>query len=466
MVGEMENRRRWWLWLGALAAIGFALRVAGSLGGLWLDEAVSAIHARDAGTPMGVFLQINHDNNHHINSLWMQLVGFGAAPPLTRALSIATSTAAIVIAGMLGARRSPLLGLITASLFALSPILVTLGAEARGYAPMSLAFLTALLLTDRWLAGDARHSPATSLALCFFLGAFSQLIMFFAFFALAGWVFFTLWHRDGFRSALVGSLKLLAPSIIALALVAAIILGAAAAGGKGFKFGGWDPFSWMHYLRGISEMVGYTLGFPDVAVAWFALVPALVVLARSAGVSRFSFHALAILAFPAAIALLHPGNVSYARYYLLVSLALLILVAEMGWIGLVAGGWKRWLAALGLGLFGAGSIACDVELIRNQRADPGAAVRALQARSPDGAEVFVERDQGLPILIYAAAAAHYPLTIVKADCPASRFLFVDRFKGQSFQADPRRCGKHYTPIAGARVHGLSGTHWTLYERQP
>jgi uncharacterized membrane protein len=466
MIGELENRRLWWLWLGAVAAVGFALRVAGSTGGLWLDEAVSAIHARDAGTAMGVFLQINHDNNHHLNSVWMQLVGFDAAPPLARALSIVTSTAAIVVAGMLGARRSPLLGLVTASLFALSPILVTLGAEARGYAPMSLAFLTALLLTDRWLAGDAARSPAISLALCFFLGAFSQLIMFFAFFALAGWVFFTLWHREGFRSAVLGSLRLLTPSIVALGLVAAIIWGAAAAGGKGFQFGGWDPFSWMYYLRGISEMLGYTLGFPGVIVAWFVLVPVLVILARTTGVSRFSFHALAILAFPAMIALLHPGNVGYARYYLLVSLALLILVAEMAWLGLVAGGWKRWLTALGLGLFGLGSIACNVELIRNQRADPGAAVRALQARARGGADILIERDQGLPILVSAAAAAHYPLTIVKTDCPAPRFLFVDRFKGEYFPAEVQRCGKRYAPIAEASAHGLSGTHWTLYERQP
>ncbi|WP_162184708.1 hypothetical protein [Sphingomonas hengshuiensis] len=460
------ERRRWWLWLGVIAAVGFGLRLAGALGGLWLDEAASAIQARDAGTAMGVFLQINHDNNHHLNSLWMQAVGFGAAPPLARALSIATGTAMILVAGVLGARRAPLLGLITAIAFALSPILVTLGSEARGYAPMAFAMLVAILLTDRWLAGDAERSPATALALCFFLGAFSQLIMVFGFCALAGWVFLALWQRKGLRGALAGSAKLLAPSVVALLLVAAIIWGAAMGTPRGFTFGAWSPFTWTQYLQGLSDMAGYTLGVPALGIAWLAIVPALVIVARCMGASRFWFSALAILAFPAAIALLHPGNVVFARYYLLVSLALLLLVPEIAWIGLIAGGWKRWAAASGLAAFAVGSLACDIDLIRNQRGDPGAAIRALQARAPAGARVFIEREQGLPILVYAAAAARFPLAIAKADCPAPRFLFIDRFEGQDFPATPVRCGSRYVPIAQARARGLSGSHWTLYEVRP
>lgn len=466
MGGEMVDRQRWWLFVCFIAAFGLVLRILCARGGLWLDEAVSAIQAHGAGSPLGVFLKINHDNNHHINSLWMQLVGLDAPPMLARALSIVTSTVAILIAGVIGARRAPLLGLLTAGFFAVSPMLVTLGSEARGYAPLTVAFLIAMLRIDQWLSDEDERSPGVGLALCFFLGAFCHLMMFFAFPALAGWVFFTLWQREGLRGAIVRSLRLFLPSIIALTLVAAIIWSAAAASANGIKFGGWEPFTWEMYAYGLTEMFGYTFGGPILHLGWLLLVPALLVLALSMRVLRLPFHCLAIVAFPLAIAFLQPANVGFARYYLLVALALLILGAEVAWRGLVAGGWRRWLAIASLAVFGAGSLACDIELMRNLRADPGAAIRALQARAPIGAKVIADRDPGRPQLITAAASAHYTLQILRGECPAARFLFVDRFYWETFPAQQRRCGRHYVPIAAARAKGLSGTHWTLYEVRP
>src|SRR5512142_1486457 len=129
----LRQERLWWAAVGAIALVGLVLRVFAAQGGLWTDEAWSMIYAAKAGGPLGVFLNINHDNNHHLNSLWLQLLGLGAPPALARALSIAAGTAAIIIAGMIGRRRSVTIGLVAAALFAVSPALVTLGAEARGY---------------------------------------------------------------------------------------------------------------------------------------------------------------------------------------------------------------------------------------------------------------------------------------------------------------------------------------------
>jgi len=461
---EGADRRYWWL-LSTIVVLGLALRIAGAQGALWLDEAWSAKQAHDAGTPLAIFLNINHDNNHHLNSLWLLLVGFDAPPLLARALSIVTGTLAIFVAAMIGARRGPALGLITALLFAVSPALVTLGSEARGYAPMSLALLMAILLTDRWLAGEAERSPALALAICFFLGSFSQLIMFFGVCAIAGWVFFTLWKRDGLKVAVNRAFRLFLPSAIALGLVAAIILGAAAAR-TGFKFGRYDPYDTMGLLHGVSELVQYIVGLPVVSIWWFVLIPALVVLAPSAGVSRIAFHRLAILAFPLVLVLLRPGNVAHPRYYLLVGIALLILIAEFIWLGWRAGGWKRWLAGGTLAAITAASLALDIDLAINRRGDPGAAIRAMQARAPRGTRLLLDRETGIATLEAAAAASHYPLQVQLADCTAARFFFADRFRGEE---PPRRialCGTYYAPIAEARAHGMSGTHWTLYERQP
>ncbi len=115
--------------------------------------------AIDAGTPLGVFLRINHDNNHHLNSLWLQLVGPHASPMLQRALSIACGTLTVLVAAAIAARHGVAAMLCAALLFAVSPLLVTYGAEARGYAPMLLALLTAVWLVARWLDDTERRVP-------------------------------------------------------------------------------------------------------------------------------------------------------------------------------------------------------------------------------------------------------------------------------------------------------------------
>ena len=263
-------------------------------------------------------------------------------------------------------------------------------------------------------------------------------------------------------AALANSLKLFLPSGLALGLVVAIILGAAAAR-TGFKFGRYDPYDTVELLHGVSEMVQYTVGLPVVSIWWFA---ALVVLAPSAGVSRIVFHRLAIIAFPLVLALLRAGNVAHPRYHLLVGVALLILVAELLWLGFRAGGWKRWLAGAMLAAIVAASLALDLDLAINRRGDVGAAIRAMQVRVPQGARLLLDRETGIATLEAAAASAHYPLEVQLADCAAARFFMADRFKGEEPPARIALCGAVYAPIAHARAHGMSGTHWTLYERQP
>ena len=91
--------------LGIILCLAFALRIAAAQGGLWTDEAWSMVYAQDAGGPLGVVTRINHDNNHHINTIWLQLTGMGAPSPVMRGLSIISGTASIWIAAMIGARR-------------------------------------------------------------------------------------------------------------------------------------------------------------------------------------------------------------------------------------------------------------------------------------------------------------------------------------------------------------------------
>ena len=145
--------------VAALTLLGLALRLLAARGGLWLDEAWSATFAQEVGTPLGVILQVNHDNNHILNTLWLQLVGPDATPMLQRALSIACGTATIPLAALFARRGGGAAAVVAALIFAISPILVTYGSEARGYAPMIAAMLLMLVLIDRWLEERTTPTP-------------------------------------------------------------------------------------------------------------------------------------------------------------------------------------------------------------------------------------------------------------------------------------------------------------------
>lgn len=458
-----DRRFTLFLWLVVLA--GLALRIAAATGGLWLDEAWSAELAHQAGTPLGVFLDINHDNNHHLNSLWLQFVGFGAPPLLQRALSIAEGTVAIAVAATIFRPRGRPIALIAALLFAFSPMLVTMGSEARGYAGMTLALLVAILLVDRWLIDERGERTRIRLALCFALGALSQLTMLFGCVALIGWVFLTLRSRHGVVAAARATLGLFLPALFALAAVLALVAGAAWASPTGFQFGDYKPFQILLFLHAIVEMLGYTIGWPIVSLWLMPAALILVVLARRLAARHGAFYWLAIAAFPTMLAVLHAGNPGHPRYYLLSAVALLLLLAEaIGTTIARGGGWQRGVALAALAAMLAGSLWQDVDLIRNQRGDPTPAIVALRERAPDGATVLLDRATGYAILRSAAAHLRYPVTIVQGGCAPARFLFVDRFKGEDLPVDPVRCGASFRAIAAARAHGLSGTHWTLYER--
>ena len=147
-VGERHSRL-WWAAVGAATLAGLALRIAAARGGLWTDEAWSVIYAARAGDAAGVFLRINHDNNHHLYSLWLQAIGPTASPMLARLPAIVAGTLCVPLAALTVARRSAWAGIVAAILFAVSPTMVNFGSEARGYSPMLLAALAFLWLAAR-----------------------------------------------------------------------------------------------------------------------------------------------------------------------------------------------------------------------------------------------------------------------------------------------------------------------------
>lgn len=463
-VTEALSRERALRWIAVIALIALVLRIAGAGGALWLDEAWSAVFAHDARTPLGVFQRINHDNNHHLNSIWLQWVGLGAPPRVARAVSILTGTAAVIVAGLIGTRRSPLAGILTALLFALSPAMVTLGSEARGYAPMMLCLLVALWQVDRWLGGDPRGERPLVIALCCYIGTLSQLTMVFGGGALIGWALLTTWRREGLRTAMPRLIRMFGPSVAAFAAALLMVFGPSLTGRVHFVLGGYEPFTFASFRYGLTAMAGYTFGVREAGAAAFAMTAALLAAAGWRSVPRLGFHLFALLLFPLALAVIGPLNAGNARYYWLVGFALLLLWGDLLAALLCAGGWRRALAAAALALFALGSVVGNRDLIVTRRGDTAPAIRALAARAPAGTTVLLEREAPTALLTVAAAEQGYRLAEAMT-CPARPFLFLERSEIQPMPAAQLvRCGAPYRAIASARTRGMSGQSWTLYER--
>lgn len=457
-VPEQAGARLFWPALAALVALGLALRLAAAQGGLWLDEAWSAVYARDVGTPLGVFLSIHHDNNHDLNTLWLQLAGWGAPPPLQRALSIVSGTAAIVLAGLYGRRRAPWAGIAAALLFAVSPILVTYGSEARGYAPMVLALLGLLLIVDRWLDTPDRPVPAVALALVTLLGMLAQLTFLFGLAAIIGMIAIHLALARPRDVAIRRGVAALAPILAGAGIALALVLLPARAQG-GLAFGNLEPFSIAAWLHGLRQLFDYTLG------SHWLFVP-LLLLRPVAALPRWSFFVLLLVAFPIAIALVQLGNSGAARYFLPWSIAALLLVAELSGRALGTRGWRAGVAALLLIATTIASLMLDARTIANRRADPMTAIAALRSAAPAGATVLVDNPRASAVLDAAAASAGYRLQVQTGKCPPAAFLFSDLDGDDLASAVPVRCGGRYRQIAEGKVTALSGTHWRLYARLP
>lgn len=133
--------RSWWVLGMAVAVVfGAALRLLALGGEFWLDEIFSSNLAREAGSHAGVFA-VKHDNNHHLNTLWLTLWPAAAPWWLYRLHSVVAGLAVVVVAALVARRWGAADAVFAAFLFACSYWLVIASAEARGY---SLAALFAL----------------------------------------------------------------------------------------------------------------------------------------------------------------------------------------------------------------------------------------------------------------------------------------------------------------------------------
>lgn len=453
-----------WACVAGFTALALALRVAAAQGGLWTDEAWSAVFAEQAGNPLGVFTGINHDNNHVLNTLWLQLVGVTAPPWLSRLPAIITGTAAVPLAGSLFIRRSRIAAVAAAGLFAASPIMVVYGSEARGYAPMMLAALLLIKMTIDAPDGDQSRATPWLRALAAAVGTLAQMTMVAPVVLLSAWVFLEKRLQSDFWSGVRHSLRIMGPAIAVAAGVVLLVTVPATLSPTGLQTGGYNPFTTEDYLLGIANLQSWTLGWTFLP-HWLALVVLLslgtALIFRSSFLprSRSRLYGILILGVPVVILAERFGNAQFSRFYLCTAIALLLLAAE--WIGHSARAGRANAVLCGAALLILTGLAGqeNLRLIKLQRGQPERSVQLMARQAPNGASIDVQDYQLMATMRVAARQANYPIAVVEGCAPA-RYLFVKR---RATSPDiVERCGRPMRAIGRSEVTDLTGDAWVLY----
>lgn len=463
---ERSNSPIWWCAIGAIALAGLLLRFAASHGGLWTDEAWSVIYAQQARDPLGVFLRINHDNNHHLVSLWLQAIGSHAPPWLARLPAVLAGTATIVVAAAIAGRVSRLAGTVAALLFAFSPIMVTYGSEARGYALMVLAALTMLLIVMRSLEHGPTKATPWWLGLLSLLGMLSHLTMAAPVVLMSLWVYQDRRAFEGPTRGLRTSANLMGPALVIAAAVPVFVFVAAAISPDGMRVGGYVPFDWRDYGAALGELARWTLGTTELP-GWIALLAsaaiALVLALRPPQWlgSRARLFAILILGVPLGAAIVHLPNTGFARYFLCSAIGLLLFVSEgigrMFAKSIVA----RGAAAAVMGALLMSSLWQDMALVRIERGHPDQIVQLMQERSPAGARLSIETARLEAVTRVAALREGYPLQLTSGCAPAE-FAVSSEPKRLADRGPFVRCGVMMRPIGSGSGTALTGDRWILY----
>lgn len=381
-----------------LVLAGVAARVAGCFTDFWLDEVWTWKLAAGLSSPLQVLTGIHHSNNHHLNTLFVYLIGTDIdAWQLYRLPSLLAGLGALALLVALAARRGRLEAWIAAVLGASSYLLVFHASEARGYALvvffalLALAQVEGLVRSRGW--GRGLLFGATVL-----LGFLSHLQFVHVLAAVFVWSLAWAW-RDGRRGA-----RLLA-DLTRWYLPAAVGLGALyLVDVRHLQIGKGPPFELLDVLGSTAALA---LGVPRVgwlpvaALALFAvlLVAGLARLARR-GDTLWILHLVAIVLSPTLLLAAMRPEVLFERYFVIGHAFWLLLVAD-----LLAGAWRaagarRALAAAFLLAMVVGNGFTIARYLRYGRGTYHAALEFIARESPGGtARVTSDNDFQTALLI-------------------------------------------------------------------
>lgn len=470
--------------LGVILLTAAVLRILAAGGDLWIDEVWSldnvalARAEADAGEWVALFF---HTNTHALNTLYLGIVeatlGQDADPFAFRALSVVSGIAAVPVAAAIGWRRSPLEGLIAATLVAFSYPMIHYAGDARGYAPMLLAALAAYALFERCLETPGRGRIAAFIAVSL-LGLAAHLTFVLIQGALGIWAMTVLFRRPQPVVRTLARLTVLfGVQTIAVAAYGAVAWNNLATGGG----------AEMMAAESVGIMAQTTFGADPGAKASVAVLIAVGLFYciwwfRRRGMKSWLFLAIVVIAFPLLLVLIDPAHGTMPRYFIASALFALMTAARGLALMMEAGPWPRALAGGLLILFLAGNGLLLEKFNGPQRGQYAAAVKyiAAQDRTGKGARrvagnhqlsldkliTYHARRQGL------TSAVRYVDPEENARRPAEWYIetyydsyYRARAPAAEFSRPSGKGGLTLYKFKKVFPHwGLSGDTWALYKR--
>jgi hypothetical protein len=315
----------------------------------WFDEIYSYERfARNARSAAEILFAttFKHDNNHHLNTLVLYLLGEQEHWVVYRLPGMAAGLVAVAGAVLIGRRKSRLEGLLTGVLVSASYLLAVHSTEARGYPWLLASTAVGFLALDRFLDTQNRFA-----LLGFWISMMAGLLAHPA--ILHFYLGALLWSGFRFRDRRRCMILLHAVPLVGIVLWLLLVT-------RGSVVGGGPDWTWN--VVG-DEAFAWTLGYP------LATVPAIATGLGALGLVAWEarrlwrersdeglFYVGAILGPVALIAALSPPFL-FPRYFLVSLFFLLILMGRSA--AALAGTSRagRWAAAAGVAafLFGNGS---------------------------------------------------------------------------------------------------------------
>jgi hypothetical protein len=353
-----EDRRGWvgFTLAGALVLlVALALRIMAARGDLWLDEIWSLNLLTLASSPLDIFWRLTHDNNHHLNSLYLYFLGDGASVLARRGLAIGFGVASVAMAGLIGLRRGRAAALITMGLMALSYPMIHYTSEARGYGPLMFFVLFAFYCLERFL-DERRMLFSWLFALAIGLGFLSHMTIVFACLAFGLWGTVTiLWDRATTRRAMADLLRCFAPvtllgsAVLVTMFAGTLVHGFVIGGGRIIAEG--DHFA--PFVAGIGLLLQLELGLPTTLdprvslLAFLVLGLGFIIALLRRGDRRWSFYVIVLLAVPLVMLAIRMPHGGFPRYFLFSGVFLLVLLGQiLAMVGRAGGPGKALLAAV------------------------------------------------------------------------------------------------------------------------
>ena len=468
----LKRRRCFLIGLCALVAAASAVvRVRAAINDLWLDEIWSLHLARSISSPFAVLTGIHHDNNHYLNTLFLYFFREHGNWPGFRALSIAAGVGTVVVAGLIGNRRSKANAVALMLLTAFSYVLVLYSSEARGYSLVVFFSLLCFLLLSRYL-DSLNWRWAALFSLGAVLGFLSHLVFIHFYLAALAWSAYRL-VRKGIRlKPLLGGLgKCHAVPLLFLAFLYAVDVWRLAVGGgtvSNSLIGSYcDALAWAMGTA-VPDWLGLLM-----SIAAILFMVAGIRLLRREKSDAWMVIGGAVLVVPMLLSALRRPDALYARYFIVPIVFLLVLTGFCLASLYERGGWRR---ALGVALMGLYLLVNGYhigELFSLGRGQYSQAISFMMASSRSlPVTVGGDHDFRIPaVLIFHAREMHVRDDIrycPKGAWPPQGPEWVIMHKESFVEASPPcrefvdGSGNHYDFVKVFPSAPLSGLHWFLY----